>query len=126
MASQIQLRRDTAANWTSSDAVLSQGEVGYESDTNKAKIGDGSTAWTSLSYFGDLSTISNVGDVTITSATTGDVLQWNGAAWVNAEIDALPAQTGNSGKYLTTDGTDASWDTLVTDPNPQIFLLMGA
>ncbi len=24
-------------------------------------------------------------------------------------INALPAQSGNSGKYLTTDGTDASW-----------------
>jgi hypothetical protein len=28
-------------------------------------------------------------------------------------IDALPSQTGNSGKYLTTNGTIASWDTIV-------------
>jgi len=32
-------------------------------------------------------------------------------------VDALPAQTGNSGKYLTTDGTDPSWATLDTDAN---------
>ena len=38
----------------------------------------------------------------------------------------LPAQSGNNGKYLTTDGTSASWGAIVTDPNPQIFMLMGA
>ena len=126
MASQIQLRRDTAANWTSSAAVLAQGEVGVETDTLKAKIGDGSTAWASLGYFGDVSTLNAVGDVTITSVATGQVLQWNGTAWVNADIDALPDQSGNGGKYLTTDGTDASWATITTDPTPTVFLLMGA
>lgn len=48
-------------------------------------------------------------DVNAGSPTSGDVLQWNGTAWVNAELDALPTQTGQAGKYLTTDGTDASW-----------------
>lgn len=51
-------------------------------------------------------------DVNAGSPTTGDVLQWNGTAWVNAELDALPVQTGQAGKYLTTDGTDASWATI--------------
>lgn len=50
MATKIQLRRDTAANWTSSNPTLSQGEIGYETDTRKKKIGDGTTAWTSLQY----------------------------------------------------------------------------
>ena len=50
MANKIQIRRDVAANWTSSNPTLSQGEQGYETDTGKIKIGDGSTAWTSLSY----------------------------------------------------------------------------
>jgi 6-phosphogluconolactonase (cycloisomerase 2 family) len=31
-------------------------------------------------------------------------------------LDPLPSQTGQSGKYLTTDGTDASWGTVTTDP----------
>lgn len=126
MASQIQLRRDTAANWTSANPVLAQGEFGIESNTLKAKLGNGTTAWTSLAYFGDVSTLDAVGDVTITSATTGQVLQWNGTAWVNATLNALPSQTGNGGKYLTTDGSTASWSTITTDPTPQIFLLMGA
>ena len=50
MADIIQVRRDTAANWTSADPTLAQGEIGYETDTNLMKIGDGSTAWTSLAY----------------------------------------------------------------------------
>lgn len=45
-----QQRRDTAANWTSADPTLLAGELGYETDTGKWKIGDGSTAWSSLSY----------------------------------------------------------------------------
>jgi len=52
MAVQIQLRRGTAAQWTSANPTLASGEVGYETDTNKEKIGDGTTAWNSLAYFG--------------------------------------------------------------------------
>lgn len=50
-ATQIQFRRDTAANWTSVNPILAQGEPGHESDTNNFKIGDGVTAWSSLEYF---------------------------------------------------------------------------
>lgn len=46
----IQARRDTAANWTSTNPTLAAGEVGFETDTGKFKYGNGSTAWTSLSY----------------------------------------------------------------------------
>ena len=46
----ILMRNDTAAHWTSTNPTLSKGEIGIESDTLKAKIGDGSTAWNSLSY----------------------------------------------------------------------------
>jgi hypothetical protein len=50
MATKIQVRRDTAADWTSTNPTLAAGEIGFESDTNKFKIGDGATAWTSLNY----------------------------------------------------------------------------
>ena len=43
-------RRDTAANWTSADPTLLAGEIGIESDTGYWKVGDGTTAWTSLAY----------------------------------------------------------------------------
>jgi hypothetical protein len=51
MAVIIQLRRDTAANWTTVNPVLHDGELGIERDTGKAKLGDGSSAWSSLSYW---------------------------------------------------------------------------
>lgn len=46
----IQLRRDTAANWTTNNPTLQAGEIGIETDTNREKIGNGTTAWTSLGY----------------------------------------------------------------------------
>lgn len=46
----VQLRRDTAANWTANNPTLLAGEVGFETDTKRAKLGDGVTAWNSLAY----------------------------------------------------------------------------
>ncbi|CAB4173714.1 Collagen triple helix repeat [uncultured Caudovirales phage] len=48
----IQHRRDTAANWTSTNPTLSAGEFGFETDTSKFKIGTGSAVWTALAYQG--------------------------------------------------------------------------
>ena len=48
----IQQRRDTASNWTSANPTLASGEMGIETDTAKFKLGNGSTAWTSLGYGG--------------------------------------------------------------------------
>jgi hypothetical protein len=50
MSATIQLRRDTAANWTSANPVLAQGELGFETDTRLYKIGNGATAWNALAY----------------------------------------------------------------------------
>jgi len=47
----IQTRRDTAANWTSVNPILANGEMGLETDTVKIKWGNGVTAWNSLAYF---------------------------------------------------------------------------
>lgn len=51
MADIIQIRRDTAANWTSVNPILAQGEMGLETDTIKIKWGDGVNAWNALAYF---------------------------------------------------------------------------
>ena len=48
---QIKLRRDTSAAFASSNPILGNGEPAYETDTKKLKIGDGTTAYTSLAYF---------------------------------------------------------------------------
>jgi hypothetical protein len=47
---QLQQRRGTAASWTSTNPTLAAGEIGFESDTGKIKIGTGSTAWNALAY----------------------------------------------------------------------------
>ena len=71
----IRLRRDTAANWTSANPTLLAGEMGVETDTRKYKVGDGSTAWTGLSYYIDgvavRGQISKTTDGNITITTQG-------------------------------------------------------
>ena len=57
MADRIQIRRDTAANWASANPVLAVGEQGYETDTGKMKIGNGSSTWNTLSYFADTASV---------------------------------------------------------------------
>jgi hypothetical protein len=57
---------------------------------------------------------------------TGKYLTTDGSDTSWATVDALPAQANNSGYYLTTNGTAASWQPIVTDPTPQIFMMMGA
>lgn len=64
MADIIQLRRDTAANWTSANPTLAQGELGAETDTSKIKIGDGSTVWNSLGYLVDTGAYASYSDTT--------------------------------------------------------------
>ena len=49
----FQLRRGNASVWEKNNPVLSRGEPGFEIDTNRLKIGDGSTAWNDLCYVGD-------------------------------------------------------------------------
>lgn len=51
MATRMQQRRGTAAQWTSADPILEAGELGFESDTSKFKIGDGINQWSDLDYF---------------------------------------------------------------------------
>ena len=41
--SRRQLKTDTAALWTSGNPLLLSGEIGFESDTGRFKIGDGVT-----------------------------------------------------------------------------------
>jgi hypothetical protein len=51
MATRMQQRRGTASQWTAANPTLAAGEIGFETDTNKFKIGNGSSNWTALSYF---------------------------------------------------------------------------
>jgi hypothetical protein len=127
MAIKIQLRRGTAAEWTSANTVLSAGEIGVETDTNKFKIGTGTASWSDLEYpldslyltqnsassiYATISSPSFSGSVDFASATLYSTSFSGSADFTNANvtgIDSLPTQAGNSGKILTTNGTTASW-----------------
>lgn len=56
----IKLRRGSAAQWAATNPTLSLGEYGYETDTRKRKVGDGTTAWNALPYvYGTPSAVGN-------------------------------------------------------------------
>ena len=82
MTSRLQQRRDTAANWTSNNPTLANGEIGYETDTKKFKIGDGSTAWTSLSY----AAAGTVTGVTAGTGLTGGTISTSGTIAVDTSV----------------------------------------
>ena len=125
----ILLRRDTASNWTSGNAVLAAGEIGYETNTGKFKIGNGATAWTSLGYSitSNISAavLNDLGDVTITSAANGDFLRWNGTAWINDAVDLATDTIGSfvqslvagSGITLTNNSGENATPTIAVTTN---------
>lgn len=96
MATKIQLRRDTAANWTSTNPVLSAGEIGVELDTLRLKCGDGTTAWVSLAYTTSGGT-GSVGGVTVSgTASAGQTLvasSGSSASWATPSAGAISGVT---------------------------------
>jgi len=104
----LALRRDTAANWTSANPVLAQGEPGFETDTDKLKIGDGTTAWSSLPYYAP--DISEVGGVDLlTPAESGQAFVFDGSSWSPSDLliekqykydGALEISTGTARLYV--------------------------
>jgi hypothetical protein len=73
-----------------------------------------------------------VGSGDIFGVTAGTGLSGGGTSGtVTVSLDTtsvyvVPSQSGASGKYLTSNGTAASWAAITTDPTPTVFMLMGA
>ena len=99
VVTQIQIRRGTAAQWTSANPTLASGEFGYESDTGKFKIGNGSTAWSSLSYQG----AGTVTSITAGTGLSGGTITTSGTIAIDTAttVDVSTAQTLTN-KTLTT------------------------
>lgn len=97
----IQLRRDTLANFTSVNPVLAEGEMAYETDTKKFKIGDGTTAYTSLDYQGGGGTTITKGENAYTTLALGDNLVVTDGV-VNANLDEIGSELGDLSSRVTT------------------------
>jgi hypothetical protein len=138
----LKLRRDTAANWTSTNPTLATGEPGFETDTGRIKIGDGSTAWTSLHYSGEsveLDYVEVVSNVTVTSTNSsspttvvdGNAISLNGSTSIKVEFysPTTPAGSGVAIGFKLYDGaTDLGcigWvgDTSGGDPGDAIYFV---
>jgi hypothetical protein len=114
---QIQIRRGTAAQWTSANPILASGEFGYETDTGKFKIGDGTTAWNSIAVLngvtasstdtftnktinGTNNTLSNIGNAALTNSAitiNGTAVSLGGSISLPGDIEGVTAGTGLTG-----------------------------
>lgn len=100
MAVKFQFRYDTAANWTSNNPTLLAGEIGIESDTKKMKVGDGTTAWTSLAYAFVTTGSPTITTSIVTSSGSFDLINTN-AATINFAGAATALNIGASTGTLT-------------------------
>jgi hypothetical protein len=84
----MQQRRGTAAQWTAANPVLGAGEIGFETDTGKFKIGDGTNQWGSLDYF------------TTIDEALGDII--DGAPAALNTLNELAAALDDDANFATT------------------------
>jgi len=90
MATRMQQRRGTAAQWTAANPTLAAGEIGFETDTSKFKMGNGSSAWTALTYFANAAELAAIVD---------------GAPDLLNTLNELAASIGDDPAFLTTMNT---------------------
>lgn len=120
----------TAAEWAAKNPVLLNGELGIESDTHKAKYGDGRTAWNSLEYTGtevDLSNYYTKGE-TDAKFATGQMVN-NLSSDINRKLEEkadkteIPTKTSdlnNDSDYTTNEALEGAKQALETSINTKV------
>ena len=119
MAVRIQLRRDTASNWSTNNPILRPGEVGVETDTLKFKIGPTvsspaiGTAWNSITAY------ANVTPTALTSSLasyieSGDLGAPSGPAQLTASGDLVVPENS----IILWDDTNYTYTTTLTATQP--------
>jgi hypothetical protein len=104
MATRMQQRRGTAQQWLDADPVLAAGEIGFETDTNEFRIGDGVNVWSDLSPFKNLDDLGGSLDDYVLISTKG---QANGVASLDSTGNVPASQLAN-----VLDGAPGALDTL--------------
>ena len=89
----MQQRRGTALQWSTANPVLAAGEIGFETDTSKFKIGNGSSTWTALTYFSNAAELAAIID---------------GAPAALNTLNELAAAMGDDPAFLTGIATNLS------------------
>jgi hypothetical protein len=116
MATRVQQRRGTASQWISSNAgsgpILNAGEIGWESDTNKFKIGDGVSYWSALTYFVDATDVvaAALGGYVL-SSTIGAI---SGIAGLDSNKNVIVPGTS----IIVEGATDNAYETTLTVTDP--------
>ena len=151
MAYRITLRRDTSTNWTTNNPVLLLGEPGFETDTSRMKIGDGSSLWNDLPYYVGYDLLALDSDLIPATGGTYDLGATAGYSWrdlylsgntiylgdarlsaigssVSMESIVIGGSTGEggvilsaTGGYLTSDGTPVVGPTGPTGPGSEFL-----
>jgi hypothetical protein len=114
---QIQLRRGTAALWASTNPTLAAGEIGLETDTLLIKIGNGSTAWNSLSYSTALPPLVTNAQSGTTYTTVlsdaGKLVELNNASAITLTVPPSSSVAYNTGTQIQILQTGAGQVTVV-------------
>lgn len=109
---------DTSTNWATNNIVLLAGEIGIESDTNKFKVGNGTSAWNELDYAG--------GSEIPLYSTTGQ--NTDGAMTQKAVTDALPQAVTvtltESQNFNDISLTNEQFDLLLSNPENYLIVEM--
>jgi hypothetical protein len=109
VVTQVQIRRGTAAQWTSANPTLAAGEQGFETDTLKLKIGNGSTAWNSLAYVATGS-VGTVTSITAGTGLSGGTITSTGTIAIDATVATLTGTQTLTNKTLTDPKINLAFD----------------
>lgn len=148
----IRVRAATETQWALDDPILADGEPAYSSDVNQWKIGDGTTAWTSLSYVygpagpqgpigpegppapsvnflgsvadsGSLPGTANLGDAyLVTNPDPDEMWVYGSSGWVYAGVAGIPGPEGPEGPQGPTTQEIAVTSIQPTDPDVDIWV----
>lgn len=107
----IQMRRGTAASWAAANPVLAQGELAFETDTGRTKVGDGATAYLSLpsyaTYDQMVAALEDIEDATAAVVAASNAAQ---AAETASETAQAAAETARTAAQTSASQAGASKD----------------
>ena len=101
MATRMQQRRGTAAQWTAANPILAAGEIGFETDTSKFKMGNGSSTWSALQYFANAAELAAIVD---------------GAPGLLNTLDELAQAIGDDPAFFTTTTNNLATKAPINNP----------